>query len=135
MVAHVYRFRLKNVLLIVMLLFGFGCEMDPQPDSALDCGREFIMATYNGNFKKARKLIVANAGNNDILYNQYEIPFRNKDGFAKQELSETPLVVKDMHTNKEGNLIIVFDNAIAQKPDSILVVIVAENWRVSLDKK
>ncbi len=116
----------------VLLLVLVGCSVTDEPDTALDCGRQFIIATYNGNFKRAGQLVIPDEKNRTLLNSRFEKPFRAKDGFGKQELSETPLIVKTIRSLDEENTTIIFENALNKKTDSIRVIFQGEVWRVKL---
>lgn len=105
-----------------------------EPESPIEAGREFINAVYNGNFKKANKLIIDNEENKQLLKEVFEKDFRKRGGFEKEALSKASIQIVAIQTDKEGNTSIKFNNAYFSTQSQLWVEDADNLWRVNLIK-
>lgn len=102
------------------------------PDTAIDTGRQFINATYQGNFKRANQLIEPTETNLNTLKNRIEADFRSRDGFGKEALSKSSIQIQAIENLSDKTLKIRFTNAYTTKSDSLLVLPNGDSWQVRL---
>lgn len=112
-------------------LAGCGATYEA-PDTAIDTGRQFINATYQGNFKRANQLIESTETNINTLKNRIEADFRSRDGFGKEALSKSSIQIQAIETLPDKNVKIKFLNAYTGQKDSLLVLPVGDTWAVRL---
>jgi len=118
----------------IIIVANMACIRYPEPDTALDCGRQFVLSVYNGNFKRAAQLVEQNGENVSVLHQKFEAPFHSSDSFVKDSLSQASLIIHRITAEKDGGCIIFFQNALTQQPDSFRVIADGEKWRVRLSK-
>lgn len=127
----------KWVLGVLMIAFiGLhACGTNEEaPETPIDAGRAFISAIYNGNFKRAKKLVVSTGSTQKILEEYIEKDFRSRDGFQKDALSKASIQIIKIETRDSVNTVIQFLNAYSGKPAAIDVVKKEGIWQVSLEK-
>jgi hypothetical protein len=129
---------MNNMLKIAFLLIAFtvsACGTSyEEPETAIDAGRQFISAIYNGNFKRAGQLIVKNDENRVILEQTIEKDFRTRDGFGKEALSKASIRINDIKTINNTTTLIYFTNAYTNKESELEIKKEGEFWRVDLRK-
>jgi hypothetical protein len=123
----------KKYLLLTNCLAALACGTTYEPpDTAIDTGRQFINATYQGNFKRAYQLIEPTESNMNTLKNRIEADFRSRDGFGKEALSKSSIQIQSIETLADKSVKIKFTNAYTAQPDSLLVVPNGDSWQVRL---
>jgi hypothetical protein len=108
-----------------------GATYEP-PDTAIDTGRQFINATYQGNFKRANQLIEPSEANINTLKNKIEADFRSRDGFGKEALSKSSIQIQAIENQPDKSVKIRFTNAYTNGTDSLLVLPNGDSWQVRL---
>jgi hypothetical protein len=103
------------------------------PETPIDAGRAFISAIYNGNFKRAKKLVVDTEPTLKILEESIEKDFRSRDGFQKEALSKASIQIIKIETRDSVNTIVQFLNAYSGKPAAIEVVKNEGIWQINLE--
>lgn len=124
---------MQKYLLLFACLAAAACGATYEsPDTAIDTGRQFINATYQGNFKRANQLIEPTDTNINTLKNRIEADFRSRDGFGKEALSKSSIQIEAIEHLADKTLKIRFNNAYTNKSDSLLVLPNGDNWQVRL---
>lgn len=123
----------QKYLLLTACLAALACGATYEtPDTAIDTGRQFINATYQGNFKRANQLIEPTETNINTLKNRIEADFRSRDGFGKEALSKSSIQIQGIETLADNSVKIKFTNAYTAQPDSLLVMPNGDSWQVRL---
>lgn len=117
---------------LVVALGCIGCASYEEPESGLDCGRQFINATYQGNFKRAGQLLVATDENKHLLEERIEKDFRSRDAFDKERLSNASIQISKVESNGDTLQLIHFTNAYNGKPQVLKCVFRQQQWRTDL---
>ena len=115
-----------------LLLLLAACNSYEAPESGIDCGRQFINATYQGNFKRAKQLLVPGDANAQLLSNRFEQPFRSLDGFGKERLSQSSIVILSIKTISENEVQVAYQNAYDNQPKTLQCVQQDGQWLVNL---
>ena len=115
-----------------MLLLLTACSSYEAPESGIDCGRQFINATYQGNFKRAKQLLVPTDANTRLLNTRFEKPFRSLDGFGKERLSQSSIVILSIKTISENEVQVAYQNAYDNQPKTLQCVQQGGQWLVNL---
>lgn len=122
----------RSSILLLITFALLSCTSYESPDSAIDCGRQFINATYQGNFKRAKQLLVPTPQNLQVLENDIEKDFRSRDGFGKEKLSKSSIVINGVENQGDTATFIKYINAYNNKPTSIKCVLVNGEWKADL---
>ena len=126
---------LRNFFILSLIYLSAGCNTGyEEPDSAIEAGRQFISAIYNGNFKRAGQLITEDKGNREMLKDQIEKDFRSRNSFAKDSLSKSSIQINKISAIDTLTTIIEFTNAYYRKEGILLVKKVDGYWRVKIEK-
>jgi hypothetical protein len=105
-----------------------------EPDTAIEAGRQFISAIYNGNFKRAGQLIVQDEANKTFLENEIEKDFRSRDGFGKESLSKASIQVNKIITIDSNHTVVHFKNAYTGSDAQLNIIRQGGLWRINLLK-
>jgi hypothetical protein len=120
-------------LIMAFVISACGTSYE-EPETAIDAGRQFISAIYNGNFKRAGQLIIANEENRKILDKTIEKDFRARDGFGKEALSKASIRINEIKTIDSSTTLLYFTNAYTNKASELEIKKEGEYWRVDLRK-
>lgn len=128
---------MKKWLLGILIIAFIGLQAcgtnEEAPETPIDAGRAFISAIYNGNFKRAKKLVVNSEATLKMLEESIEKDFRSRDGFQKDALSKASIQIIKIETRDSVNTVVQFQNAYSGKPSAIEVVKKGGIWQVSLE--
>lgn len=124
------RFSYRLLLLAITQLLA--CTAYETPDSGIDCGRQFINATYQGNFKRAKQLLVPTTENIMLLEENIEKDFRSRNSFEKENLSNTSITINHLESKGDSVQLIHFTNAYNGKPQVLKCVQVQGEWKTDL---
>jgi hypothetical protein len=94
-----------------MLTLLMACTSYEAPESGMDCARQFIQATYQGNFKRAKQLLVPTEENINLLKEQFEKDFRSRNAFEKEKLSNASITINHSEAKGDSVQMIHFINA------------------------
>lgn len=81
------------------------------PETALDCGREFIDAVFKGNFKKARQLMLQDEANEKLLDDSLAKNFRARSSMDKERLRSVSIHINSVENLNDSVTIINFQNS------------------------
>lgn len=118
---------------LALLVWGCGTSYE-EPDTAIDAGRQFISAVYNGNFKRAGQMVEQNEANKKLLEENFEKDFRSRDGFAKEALSKSSIQIIEIITVDSTTTLLHFNNAYNGKDTKLEIRKQSGLWRVNLAK-
>lgn len=124
-------FLLAFIFLPVTILLACGTTYE-EPETAIDAGRQFISAIYNGNFKRAGQLIVPGETNETILSDQIEKDFRSRDGFGKEALSKSSIQIKNVQVLDSTTTLLKFVNAYNARENTLEIKKTGGLWKVNL---
>ncbi len=105
-----------------------------EPESAMDAGRQFINAIYQGNFKRANQLIEPGDANVETLRNTIEKDFRSRDSNQKEALSQSSIQINRVENVDANTTLLYFTNAYNDKPDTLKIKTIYGKWLVDLQK-
>jgi hypothetical protein len=125
---------IRNCSLLILcwtLLAACGTSYE-SPDSALDCGRQFIQAIFNGNFKRAKQLTLPDETNYRLLESRLEKDFRKRTSADKERLSQASIVINNVETLSDSVTVINFLNSYDSLPTILKIVRFEGNWKADL---
>ena len=102
------------------------------PTSTIDCGRQFIEAVYDGNFKRARQLMMANAANEQMLDEHFVQPYQQLSSAERDKLRNASINIGQISSPGANTTLIRFVNAYNGTPDSILVLQIGPDFMTNL---
>lgn len=89
------------------------------PTTAIDCGRQFLEAVYDGNFKRARQLITDNS--QALLEQRFVQPYQQLNSADRDKLRNASINIQKIELRDNNRIVMQFTNALSNAPDSILV--------------
>lgn len=101
------------------------------PDTALDAGRQFIKATYVGNFKRAGQLLDPAPEHAQWLEEVVEKDFRARDSFGKEALSNASIQIDKIDYVNDGLTFILYVNAYNGLHDTLRVLKKDNGWYIA----
>lgn len=124
--------RTYSILIVLLATLLLACTSYEEPDSGIDCGRQFINATYQGNFKRAKQLLLAGQEQQELLESRIEKEFRSKDSNGREALSKSSIVVRNIEQQGDSVLYISYLNAYDNQERKLRVVNGADGWKTDL---
>ena len=124
--------RTYSILIVLLATTLLSCTSYEEPDSGIDCGRQFINATYQGNFKRAKQLLLAGQEQQELLESRIEKEFRSKDSNGREALSKSSIVVRNIEQEGDSVLYISYLNAYDNQERKLRVVNSADGWKTDL---
>lgn len=127
-------------LCIPLFLFFASCNNSPEeelpvkPENGMDAAGEFIRAALDGNYKKAKTLLVNDSINMQVIY-LYEWNYNNKmtpedkKGYKNASIR----FLKETHQLNDSVTIVHFSNSYKDKNDSLKIVKISGQWFVDLN--
>jgi hypothetical protein len=125
-------FRFHYSLFLLLTFIFWGCSSYEEPDSGIDCGRQFINATYQGNFKRAKQLLLAEPGQEDLLDSRIEKEFRSKDSNGREALSKSSIVVRNIEQQGDSVVYISYLNAYDNQEKKLRIINSSNGWKTDL---
>jgi len=130
---------MKKLFLIGLLLpFVFSCSDNDSRDAAgkpendVDAARMFIRDALDGNYKKARKLVLADSANVLLLDNLERAYLHNNDASEQRGYREASIRIHDTKKINDSVSVVVYSNSFKNKKDSVKTVKVGDDWLVDL---
>lgn len=120
------------LILLCYVCLAAACSSYEAPDSGIDCGRQFIDATYQGNFKRARQLLVSGENQQDLLREKIEKDFRGRNSNQKEALSRSSIVIRDIVQSGDTLVLITYQNAYNQQNQQLRVILENGEWKTDL---
>ncbi|HYC39170.1 MAG TPA: hypothetical protein VEB63_01680 [Chitinophagaceae bacterium] len=127
---------MKRVTPILFLLFfAVGCrnreEKAIKPEHDIDAAREFIRAALDGNFERARQLLLADSINLQYI-DVAERSYERADSGTKAGYRRASINIHEVMPLNDSASVVVFSNSFKNDHDSLRVVRQSGDWRVDL---
>ncbi|MDQ3276882.1 MAG: hypothetical protein M3Q06_01055 [Bacteroidota bacterium] len=122
-------------LLLLSLLWSCSSNEtagNSKPEDDVDAARMFIRAALDGNYKQARKLIVADSSNVQLLDNLERAYLHNADAMEQRGYRESTIRIHDTKKLSDSVSVIVYSNSFKNKKDSVKAVRQHNDWLVDL---
>ncbi|HSZ85309.1 MAG TPA: hypothetical protein VK787_04725 [Puia sp.] len=125
---------MKKIFLSVITIVIFACNNNTsfkKAEDAEDAGREFIRASLDGNYDKARFYLYADS-TNDFLFNRWKRDYDELSGDEKSKYKNSDIVV--LNINRENDSVSTFKYFNSYKKDTTIVKIlrIKNEWLVDL---
>jgi hypothetical protein len=119
------------ISIICFALIFSGCNPNyEEPETAIDAGRQYIQAIYQGNFKRANQLIGVDDASKTYLEEIVEKDFRSRNSAQKERLSQSSIQIVQVKAVNEERTLLFFTNAYTNKEDSVRLEKINEKWVV-----
>lgn len=102
------------------------------PESDVDAARMFIRSALNGNYKRAKILVVPDSANVQLLDNLERAYLHNSDVSEQRGYREATIRVFDTRKINDSNSVVVYSNTFKNKKDSVKATKVGDNWLIDL---
>lgn len=123
---------MKYFILLLSVFTFYSCQTSnySPANNALDAAREFTVASWQGNFAKAKFYCV---GNNKIdnQLKELEKKYNSLSSEQVKQYKTASIQIHQVKTTKDGTTII-FSSNINSNKDSLLIVNINGNWLVNL---
>lgn len=129
---------MKKVLFCLAVFTFWSCESGDADDSSgkpendVDAARMFIRSALDGNYKRARTLVVPDSANVQLLDNLERAYLHNSDASEQRGYRESTIRVYDTRKLNDSNSVIVFSNTFKNKKDSVKATKFDGSWLVDL---
>jgi hypothetical protein len=125
---------MKKIFLLVITIAIFSCNNETsfkKAEDAEDAGREFIRASLDGNYDKARFYLYADS-TNEFLFTRWKRDYDELSGDEKRKYKNSDIVV--LNINKENDSVSTFKYFNSYKKDTTTVKIlrIKNEWLVDL---
>ncbi|TCZ67346.1 DUF4878 domain-containing protein [Flaviaesturariibacter aridisoli] len=124
----------KLLLPALGLVLLCGCSDTTPPttsDSDMDAARNFLRASLNNDFDKAREYMLTDSANSQLL----KVAADQRSRLSREEnrhYQDATIRIYDTRKVNDSSSIIVYDNSYRQTRDSLLVFRSAGKWLVDL---
>lgn len=121
-----------NKFLLSALIFLFSCsESNLRKNDPLESGREFIETSLKGNYKEAKKYLLADSLNLDYLNKLTEFYDRSSDADKEGYKNANIIIDADGIENVSDSVTIIhYSNTYMKKPSKIKMVKINGEWLV-----
>ncbi len=103
-----------------------------KPEGDVDAARSFIRAALDGNYKRARNLILPDSSNVQLLDNLERAYLHNNNAMDQRGYREASIRVHDTRKVNDTASVIVYSNSYKNKQDSVKAVQVGNDWLIDL---
>jgi hypothetical protein len=125
---------MKKIFLSIITFSVFACNNDTsfkKAEDAEDAGREFIRASLDGNYDKARFYLYSDS-TNEFLFTRWKRDYDELSGDEKSKYKNSDIVV--LNINRENDSVSTFKYFNSYKKDTTTVKIlrIKNEWLVDL---
>ncbi|RYY88034.1 MAG: hypothetical protein EOO15_10190 [Chitinophagaceae bacterium] len=125
---------MKTRLLCCALLVFASCSETTPPtssDSDVDAARNFLRASLNNDFAKARDFMLTDSTNTQLLNLAADQRARlSRD--ENQHYEDATIRIYDTRKINDSNSVVIYDNSYKRSRDSLLIFRSAGKWLVDL---
>lgn len=103
-----------------------------KPEDDVDAARMFIRSALDGNYKQARRLILQDSSNVQLLDNLERAYLHNTDVSEQRGYREASIRVHETKKLNDSTSVVVYSNSFKNKHDSVKAVRVGNDWLIDL---
>ena len=103
-----------------------------KPEDDVDAARMFIRSALDGNYKEARKLILPDSSNVQLLDNLERAYLHNNDVSEQRGYRESSIRIHQTRKLGDSASVVVYSNSFKNKKDSVKAVKVGSDWLIDL---
>ncbi len=102
-----------------------------KPENDVDAARMFIRTALDGNYKQARKLMLTDSSNVQLLDN-LERAYLHTDAMEQRGYREAAIRIHDTKKLNDSASVVVYSNSFKNKRDSVKAVRLGNDWLIDL---
>jgi hypothetical protein len=128
----------KTLSFSLLLLLLWACNSNDagnasgKPEDDVDAARMFIRSALDGNYKQARRLILQDSSNVQLLDNLERAYLHNSDVAEQRGYREASIRVHETKQLSDSASVVVYSNSFKNKKDSVKAVRVGNDWLIDL---
>ncbi|MBS1946197.1 MAG: hypothetical protein JST47_00375 [Bacteroidetes bacterium] len=125
---------MKKTISLVLLALTAACNTSPafkKAEDAQDAGREFIRATLDGNYEKAKYYMLGDSTNNYML-DKWKSGYDKLTGQEKDNYKNSDIIVFDVHPLNDSVTFYKYFNSYKKDTTIIQIQKVHDEWVVDL---
>lgn len=125
---------LKTILASCLLIFIFSCNPGKtfnKAEDAQDAGRQFIRASLDGDYEKARFYLLSDSINL-LLISKWQQGFDNMDRDTRQQYREASILPINIRAINDSVTTYTFSNTYRKDTTTVHIVRVNGEWLVDL---
>jgi hypothetical protein len=125
---------LKTFLIYCFFIFLFACNAGKtfkKAEDAQDAGRQFIRASLDGDYEKARFYLL-NDSINLLLISKWQQGFDKMDRDTRQQYREASILPINIHAINDSVTSYTFSNSFRKDTTTVHIVRVNGEWLVDL---
>lgn len=107
-------------------------DVSGKPEDDVDAARMFIRSALDGNYKEARKLILQDSSNVQLLDNLERAYLHNNDVSEQRGYREASIRIHETRKLGDSASVVVYSNSFKNKKDSVKAVKVGGDWLIDL---
>jgi hypothetical protein len=125
---------MKKIFFSVIAILVFACNNQgsyKKAEDAQDAGREFIRASLDGDYEKARFYMYADS-TNQFLLNRLVENYERFSSEQKDKYKNADIVVLDVHPNNDSVTTFKYFNSYIKDTTTIKILRIHNEWLVDL---
>lgn len=111
---------------------GDSDDSSGTPENDVDAARMFIRSALDGNYKRAKTLVIPDSANVQLLDNLERAYLHNSDATEQRGYRESSIRIHDTRKLNDSASIVVFSNSFKNKKDSVKATRINGAWLVDL---
>lgn len=130
---------MKKILFtgLVLSLFWACNDTDTEassgkPENDVDAARMFIRDALDGNYKKARVLVLPDTANVQLLDNLERAYLHNNNAMEQRGYRQAAIRIHDTKKLNDSTSVVVYSNSFKNQKDSVKAVRVNGDWLIDL---
>ena len=125
---------MKKIFLLLITTSIFACNNETsfkKAEDAQDAGREFIRASLDGNYDKARFYLYADS-TNEFLLDQWRKDYMNLSADEKNKYKNADIIVLSIHPENDSVTTYKYFNSYKKDTTVIKILRINKEWLVDL---
>jgi len=125
---------MKKIFSVLIITFVFACNDQTtfkKAEDAQDAGREFIRASLDGNYDKARFYLYADS-TNEFLLNKWRTNYDELSGDEKNKYKDADIIILNIQPQNDSVVKYKYFNSYKKDTTTIKILRIKGEWLVDL---
>ena len=125
---------MKKISLLIIAVALFGCNNETsfkKAEDAQDAGREFIRASLDGNYDKARFYLYPDS-TNEFLFTRWKRDYEELSSDEKSKYKDADIVVLNIHPENDSVTTFKYFNSYKKDTTTVKILRIKNEWLVDL---
>ncbi len=125
---------MKKIITLLLVVSAIACSNESsfkRAEDAQDAGREFIRASLDGNYDKAKYYMLGDSTNRYLL-ERWKSSYDNLSKEEKDKYKESDIVVLDLHRENDSVTSYKYYNSYKKDTTTVKVMLVHGEWVVDM---